>query len=235
MGGALKSIGGAIGGVIKQVAPSILKAVAPAATSLLKKLTDGFSMGASFLKKAMSALPLPGPFGSLAQKLLGGGLFEKLKQFAQGGMDKLLQSLGSMVMNRFAPGVGNIALPGMNTIERMAGIMQSPVGMMLNPIAAATAAAGAAAAGAAGAAFGSSSSAATGSSSAPSGASGGADMPPEPLTGKDAEDVGKQNQYNAKLFSYQQRLSNMNKFWEMMSTVQKSHDQTKSAMIQNLR
>ena len=35
MGGALKSIGGAIGGVIKQVAPSIIKAIAPAASKLL--------------------------------------------------------------------------------------------------------------------------------------------------------------------------------------------------------
>ncbi len=43
MGGALKSIGGAIGGVIKQVAPAVIKAVAPAATGILKGIVgDAF-------------------------------------------------------------------------------------------------------------------------------------------------------------------------------------------------
>lgn len=218
MGGALKSIGGAIGGVIKQVAPSILKAVAPAATGLLKKLTDGFvNTGAGFLKNALSALPLPSPLKALGEKLLGKGA-DMLKQFAGGGIDKLIQSFGDMIMKRFAPGAGNLALPGTASPERQAGINN-------NPPPAPGSSSG----------TGSSSSAATGSSSGASGASGGANLPPKPLSGEDAKDVSKQNAYNEQMFNYQQAMSNMNKFWEMMSTVQKSHDQTRSSMIQNLR
>lgn len=224
MGGALKSIGGAIGGVIKQVAPSILKAVAPAATGLLKKLTDGFvNTGANFLKNALSALPLPSPLKALGEKLLGKGA-EMLKQFAGGGIDKLIQGLGDLVMKRLAPGAGQVALPGMNTAPRQDGIANNP------PPAPGTGSSSAPASG-----TGSSSAPATGSSSGASGASGGANLPPKPLSGEDAKDVSKQNAYNEQMFNYQQAMSNMNKFWEMMSTVQKSHDQTRSSMIQNLR
>ncbi|MDP1828196.1 MAG: hypothetical protein Q8L48_33280 [Archangium sp.] len=222
MGGALKSIGGAIGGVIKQVAPSILKAVAPAATGLLKKLTDGFvNTGANFLKTALGALPLPSPLKALGEKLLGKGA-EMLKQFAGGGIDKLIQGLGDLVMKRLAPGAGQVALPGMNTAPRQDGIANNP------PPAPGTGSSSAPA-------TGSSSAPATGSSSGASGASGGANLPPKPLSGEDAKDVSKQNAYNEQMFNYQQAMSNMNKFWEMMSTVQKSHDQTRSSMIQNLR
>lgn len=221
--GFIGSIGKALGGVIKQVAPSIIKAVAGPASKLLSKIAgDVFSKGPGFIKNALSNLALPGPLGSLAQKLLGSGL-GKLKQFAQGGLDKLIQSLGTMVMNRFAPGVGNIALPGMSSAERQSGIANNPP-----PPPTSTGSSSAPA-------TGSSSSAATGSSAAPSGASGGANLPPKPLSGEDAKDVNKQNAYNEQMFNYQQAMSNMNKFWEMMSTVQKSHDQTRSSLIQNLR
>ncbi len=226
MGGAIGSIGKALGGVIKTVAPSILKAVAPAASGLLKKIAgDLFSKGAGFLKNALSALPLPGPLKSLAEKLLGSGL-EKLKQFAGGGIDKLIQSLGDKIMKRLAPGVGNIALPGMNSQARQDGIAKNSPG-------APGGSTGSTSAPASG--TGSTSAPATGSSSGASGASGGANLPPKPLSGEDAKDVGKQNAYNEQMFNYQQAMSNMNKFWEMMSTVQKSHDQTRGSMIQNLR
>ena len=213
------AVGKAIGGFVKQIAPSILQAVAPAASGLLKGVVgDLFTKGAGFLKTAMNALPLPSALKSLGEKLLGGGL-EKLKQFAGGGIDKLIQSLGDMVMKRIAPGVGDIALPGMNSPARQDGIANNP------PPAPGSSSSG----------TGSSSSAATGSSSGASGASGGANLPPKALSGEDAKDVSKQNAYNEQMFNYQQAMSNMNKFWEMMSTVQKSHDQTRGSMIQNLR
>ncbi|MDP2276223.1 MAG: hypothetical protein Q8N23_03765 [Archangium sp.] len=220
MGGALKSIGGAIGGVIKQVAPSVIKAIAPAASKLLGGIAgDIFQKGAGFIKNALAASPLPGPLKAIGEKLLGTGL-DKLTQFAQGGIDKLIQSLGDMVTKRFAPGAGNIALPGLP--GRQDAIANN------NPAAPSSSSS---------AATGSSSSAATGStgSSNPSGASSSSNLPPKPLTGEEAKDVGKQNEYNQKMFDYQQAMSNMNKFWEMMSTVQKSHDQTRGSMIQNLR
>ena len=61
------------------------------------------------------------------------------------------------------------------------------------------------------------------------------DKPPKPLTGDDAMDVGKQNKFNADMFAYQQRLANMQMYWQMISTIQKSADDTRKAMIQNLR
>ena len=219
MGGALKSIGGALGGVIKQVAPSIITAIAPAASKLLGGIAgDIFQKGAGFIKNALSALPLPGPLKAIGEKLLGTGV-EKLTQFAQGGIDKLIQSLGDMITKRFAPGAGNIAPDPMNSPARQAAIANN------NPAAAASSSS---------AATGTSSSAATGSSS-PAGASSSSNLPPKPLTGEEAKDVGKQNEYNQKMFDYQQAMSTMNKFWEMMSTVQKSHDSTKGQLISNLR
>ncbi len=220
MGGALKSIGGAIGGVIKQVAPSIISAIAPAASKLLGGIAgDIFQKGAGFIKNALAASPLPGPLKAIGEKLLGKGL-EKLTQFAQGGIDKLIQSLGEMVTKRFAPGAGNIALPGLD--QRQGTIAAN------NPAAPSSSSS---------AATGTSSSAATGStgSSSPAGASSSSNLPPKPLTGEEAKDVGKQNEYNQKMFDYQQAMSTMNKFWEMMSTVQKSHDSTKGQLISNLR
>ncbi len=222
MSGAMKSITGALGGVIKSVVPAAIKAIAPAASKLLGGIAgDIFQKGAGFIKNALSALPLPGPLKAIGEKLLGTGL-DKLTQFAQGGIDKLIQSLGDMVTKRFAPGAGNVALPGTNTAERQTAIANN------NPAAPSSSSS---------AATGSSSSAATGStgSSNPSGASSSSNLPPKPLTGEEAKDVGKQNEYNQKMFDYQQAMSNMNKFWEMMSTVQKSHDQTRGSMIQNLR
>ena len=222
MGSALKSIGGAIGGIVKTVAPAILQAVAGPASSLLKGVVgDLFSKGAGFIKNAISALPLPGPLQGLAQKLLGSGL-EKLQQFASGGIDKLIQSLGDLVMKRLAPGAGDLALPGMNTQARQDGIQNNSPTSSSSSSSPATG-------------TGSTSSPATGSSTGTTGAGESSNLPPKPLTGDDAKDVGKQNEYNQKMFDYQQAMSNMNKFWEMMSTVQKSHDSTKSAMIQNLR
>ena len=227
MGSALSGIGKAVGGIIGQVAPSILKAVAPAASGLLKKLTDGFvNTGANFLKNALSALPLPSPLKALGEKLLGKGA-EMLKQFAGGGIDKLIQSFGDMIMKRLAPGAGTIAPDPLNSQARQDAIANNNPGVPGST--------GSNSAPSTGGTTGSNSAPATGSSSGATGSSGSTNLPPKPLSGEDAKDVSKQNAYNEQMFNYQQAMSNMNKFWEMMSTVQKSHDQTRGSMIANLR
>lgn len=219
--GFIGSIGKALGGVIKQVAPAIIKAVAPAASKLLGGIAgDIFQKGAGFLKNALSALPLPGPLKAIGEKLLGKGL-EKLTQFAQGGIDKLLQKLGDMVMKRLAPGVGDIALPGMNTPERQAAIANN------NPAASTGAATGAATAG------GTTGAGSVSNPSAPSGASGTPDSMPK-FEG-DPTSIKDQQAHNEKMFKYQQAMSMMQQFWTQMSTIQKSNDDTKKAIAQNFR
>lgn len=65
--------------------------------------------------------------------------------------------------------------------------------------------------------------------------SDGPDTPPPPLSGDDAQSVEKQKKFNADMFAYQQKLASMQLYWQMMSTIQKSADDTKRALIQNLR
>lgn len=221
MGGALGSIGKALGGVIKTVAPAILKAVAPAASGLLKKITgDLFSKGAGFLKNALSALPLPGPLKALGEKLLGKGL-EKLTQFAEGGIDKLIAKLGDMVMKRVAPGVpGEVALPGMNTAERQAGIANN------SPTTGSST-------GAASGTGGTSGTSGVNNPSGPAGAGGAPDTMPE-FSG-DPSSIKDQAAHQKKMFAYQQAMSTMQQFWTQLSNIQKGNDDVKKGIAQNYR
>lgn len=231
--GFLGSIGKAIGGAIRQVAPSIIKAVAPAATKLLGGIAkDVFTKGAGFIGNALKALPLASPITSLAQKLLGQGL-QKLTQFAQGGLDKLLAKLSDMVMKRLAPGSGTQVAPSpMNSPDRQDAIQNN------NPATGSTSAP--ATGGSSG--TGSSSNAASGSGvsgsglnnpSTPSGAAGTPDSMPK-FEG-DPTSISAQNAHNEKMFKYQQAMSIMQQFWQQMSTIQKSNDDTKKGIAQNFR
>jgi len=220
----LSSIGRSLGGIIKQVAPMAIKAIAGPAGSLLRGVVgDLFTKGSAALTKL--AGNLPGPLGSLAQRLLGSAL-PRLQNMAMGGLEKLIQTLASSITSRFAPGAGNVTP---DAIQNRAGEIAAN-----NPVAAAQAAATSAAQ----AATAATSAAASGTTSGVNSsnpAPSGSDLPPSPLTGKDAEDIGKQNDFNAKMQSYQARLSAMNKYWEMISNIYKAHDQTKSTLVSNLR
>jgi len=229
--GFLGSVGRALGGVIKQVAPSIIKAVAPAASKLLGGIAkDVFTKGAGFIGNALKALPLASPLTSLAQKLLGQGL-QKLTQFAQGGLDKLLAKLSDMVMKRLAPGSGTqVAPPPMNSPDRQDAIQNN------NP---ATGSSSAPATGGS-SGTGSSSNAASGSGvsgsgvsnpSGPSGASGAPDTMPE-FTGN-PESFKDQQAHNKKMFAYQQAMSMMQQYWQSLSQVQKSNDEVKKGIARN--
>jgi hypothetical protein len=211
------NIGGIFKSVVKNVLPSVIQAVAPAATSLLKGITgDLFTKGAGFLGKLASNLP--GPFAGLAQKLLGSAL-PKLQEMAGGAIEKLIGKLATSITERFAPGAGNLTLPGAD--------VRAPTMAANDPIAASNT----------GAAQGAPSPVAASNTGAatPNPGPAGSDLPPAPLTGKDAEDIGKQNEFNAKMQSYQARLSAMNRYWEMMSNIYKTHDQTARAIGANFR
>jgi hypothetical protein len=219
MGGAIGSIGKAIGGVVKQVAPSIIKAVAPAATSLLSKITDGFvNKGADFLKGALSKLPLPSPLKSLADKLIGKGA-DMLKNLGGGLIEKGIQKLTELVTSRLAPGAGQVALPGTSTAERQAGITNPAnnpaTGSQTN------------------AASGTGGSGGISNPSAPSGASGTPDTMPK-FEG-DPASIKDQNAHNEKMFKYQQAMSMMQQFWSQMSNIQKGNDDVKKQIAGNFR
>lgn len=236
--GFLGSVGRALGGVIKQVAPQILKAVAPAASKLLGGIAkDVFTKGAGFIGNALKALPLPGPLKALGEKLLGKGL-EKLTQFAQGGIDKLISKLSDMVMKRLAPGTGTSVAPTpMTSTDRQTAIQNN------NPAAPSAPATGSNAA----PATGSNAAPATGSPTGGSGVSGsglnnpstpaGASGTPDsmPKFEGDPTSISAQNAHNEKMFKYQQAMSIMQQFWQQMSTIQKSNDDTKKAIAQNFR
>ena len=114
--GFLGGIGKALGGVIKQVAPTILRAVAPSVKEGLMKITDGFiSGGANALKGVVSGFP--GIGGLLAKGIDWGA--DKLQGLVGKGFDQLLQKLmGTPTQIPGAPEGTTGALPQAGTPER---------------------------------------------------------------------------------------------------------------------
>ncbi|PZR07880.1 MAG: hypothetical protein DI536_26320 [Archangium gephyra] len=208
MGGALKSVGNLVGSAVKNIVPAAVKAIAGPATQALTGIVgDLFTKGGSALGKL--ADKLPGPLAGLAKGALG-AVLPKLQDLATNGIEGLVNKLAGSITERFAPGVGNVTLPAVTEATRQAALANN------NPVA-------------------SSSSAATSALNTSNPVASGSDLPPAPLTGKDAEDIGKQNEFNAKMQSYQARLSAMNRYWEMISNVFKAHEATSKTFINNFR
>jgi hypothetical protein len=225
--GLLGSIGKAFSGVIKQVAPSIIKAVAPAATKLLKGIVgDTFKAGGSFLTKL--AGNLPGPLAGLAQKLLGKAL-PKLQSLAEGGLEKLIQKLATSITQRFAPGAGNVSLPGITDPARTTA-------MAANSPAPATASnTGAQSAAPAAAAQNTQAAGGTGSTGGSSGASGAPTSPPDPKNYGDLQDQNNMQRLLKDQQAYQTAFSAMQNYWSMISNIMKANFDTLKGMAQNLR
>jgi hypothetical protein len=216
------ALGKIASGFIKQVAPSIIKAVAPAATKLLGKITDGFvSKGADFLKTALGKLSLPSPLTSLLGGLIGKGA-EKLKELGGGLIEKGLAKLTELVTTRFAPGAGNVSVPGMASPERGAALAAN------NPSAAPSAPS-----------TGSSSSAATantsggGISGGPTGSSSAPNTPPDMPT--NWEDRAQVEKYQRGMQAFQAAMQGMQAYFTMMSNIIKSQGDTAKQVIGNLR
>lgn len=234
--GFLGGIGKAIGGIVKQVAPSIIKAVAPAATKLLQGIVgDTFKAGGALLNKL--AGNLPGPLAGLAQKLLG-KFMPKLQQMANGGVESLIKKLAESITKRFAPGVGNVSIPGTNTQPRLDAIANNPA----TPPAPSTGSSGSAATGSSSSAAttsgnsvatGSSSGAATSSAGVTAGAAGDYDKPPAmPGTGASVQDWEK---YQAHMAEFTRRMNAMQNHWQAITNIVKSNADTQKAILSNLR
>src|SRR5947209_1182330 len=112
--GIIGSIGNAIGGALKNIGSTVLKAVAPAATDMLKGAAGSF----------VNMLPLPSPLKDLATKLLGKGA-DALKGLADGGIDSLLQKLVGSPSERPVAGApagqGSTTPPAVGTAGRAQG------------------------------------------------------------------------------------------------------------------
>lgn len=192
-------LSGILKSVTSKIAPILIKAVAPEASKLLKKVVgDVFAAGSKILNDVTSKLP--SPLRSLAKNLLSSFL-PKLEDKSEAGIEKLINSLAKQATERFATGVGNITLPA---LQNRTSAMSTETSSL--------------------------SSAATGASS---GSSSASDLPPK--FPSNPNDIGAMNKFNADMQAYQQRLSAMQNYWQMMSNILKSNSDTQKAMIANLR
>ena len=117
LGSVFKGITSGLGSIAK----TALSAVAPKVTDMLKGVVgDLFSQGTKALQGVVGNIPLIGP---LASKLLGMG-GDKLSQLAQGGLEKLVQSLVEKITGRpvaGAPaGTPAVNLPALGTAAGVA-------------------------------------------------------------------------------------------------------------------
>lgn len=208
--------------LVKPLAQTAIKAIAPQAAGLLKNITgDIFTKGKDFLTKALSASGLPSPLKSLGQKLLGKG-FQALQKLANGAIDKLLQKIvGSPAPRTTGDGV-SVTPPA---IQDRGGSLAANTPA---PAAASTSSAATAAS-------------TGGTSSAPAsqgqattsgfGWSGGAPSP----VGRDMSDPNVAAKFQEEMMKYQQAMTNMQNFYQMMSAVFKSNADTTKNLIQNIR
>ncbi len=227
MGFIGKVIGGAVK-FIKPLAQTAIKAIAPQAAGLLKNITgDLFTKGKDFLTKALGASSLPSPLKSLAQKLLGKG-FDALSKLAQGGIDKLLQKIvGSPAPRTTADGVTTTP----PRIQDRADSLGANTPATGSSSSAATAGAGGTAS-ASNAASASSAPASQGQATQSGfGWSGGAPSP----VGRDMSDPNVAAKFQEEMMKYQQAMTNMQNFYQMMSAVFKSNADTTKNLIQNIR
>lgn len=222
--GFLGGIGKAIGNVIKPLAQTAIRAIAPAATSMLKGVVgDLFTAGKGALNTFLAMSPLPSPLKNLASKLLGKGM-DALQNLAQGGIEKGIAAL----VNKLAPrttGDGVTVTPPTLPNRTDSIVNNTPTGSSSG---AATATGG-------------TSAAASGGSGAVAAAGGkiGSWSPSQGMpTASQFEDLSKPEnleQYKAAQFQYQQMMSNINEFWQLMSTVFKKQADTSAQIIGNMR
>lgn len=215
----LGSVFKSVGNIIKPLAQTAIRAVAPAATKMLQGVVgDLFSAGKGAVGNFLKALPLPSPIQNLAQKLLGKG-FDALKNLAQGGIEKAIAAL----VNKLAPrttGDGVTVTPPTLPSRTESAAAATP-------------------------STGSSSSAATGSSSGAGSASSAAGTsgtsnlgwsggPPDPSKYDMTSPAGA-NKFQADMFKYQQAMNNISTFWQTMSNAFKSQSDTMKAIGSNIR
>lgn len=223
--GFIGKIGGSIIKMVKPLAQTAIKAIAPQAAGLLKNIAgDLFTKGKDFLTKALSASGLPSPLKSLGQKLLGKG-FEALQKLANGAIDKLLQKIvGSPAPRTTSDGV-SVTTPA---IQDRAGSIAANTPAAASSSAAATAGTGSSSAPAPSGSFGTAGTGGTPSFS-------GTTSMPDPKSFGDLKDVNNQARFQQAMQEYQTNMNMMQMYWQTVSNVMKSMSDTLKAIGSNTR
>lgn len=204
MGKIASGIGNVLGGAVKNIIPAVVKTVAGPATDILKGITGSlFEKGAGALGKLADRLP--GPLAGLAKGALG-SLLPKLQDLANGGIEKLIGKLAGSVTERFAPGVGNVAVDSLQ--NRATTIAQQTAAASAGTL--------------------------TTNPQGSSGSAGGADKAPDP-SNYDMESIKGQQQFNKDMTNFQMRLSNMQNYWKAISDILKGASDVQNKMGANLR
>jgi hypothetical protein len=211
-----------IGSFIKPLAQTALRAIAPAATSMLSNVVgDLFSAGKGALNTFMSALPLPSPLKDLASRLLGRGM-DAVQNLAQGSLEKWLNS----VVDRLAPRTtaDGVTVTPDTLPNRTDSITTNTPSVGGNtPAAGGTAVSQNPATGAGGA------------GGVEGGNFGWSGSAPNPSSYGDMSKPENANKFQSDMFKYQQAMNNLNNFWQMMSNAMKASMDTQKSIIGNLR
>jgi len=206
---AFKGIGSALGGIAK----TAIQAVAPKVTDMLKGVVgDLFSQGTKALQGVVSGLP--GPFGAIASSLVGAG-GNALSNLAQGGLEKLIQSIVGQPSERpvaGAPAGTTVTPPALAPTAAGAPSRASTA-------AEATANVTSAANTATGGAFGSASS-----------SGGGLPIPSEPDINSFGDLSKPEN-----LFKAQTAMQKYSQMMQLLTSLQQMQHETAKSVIQNIR
>jgi hypothetical protein len=223
---------GKIGSFIKPLATNFIKAVAPKAAEALKGIAGGvikdlFSKGAGALKGLVSQIPFVGPLaGGLVDKLAP-KLSELAQRLAGTGIDKLLSMITGANTTRPAPGVpgGTITPPTINNPTRTEAAANNTPSTSTN---ASTGAGGT-----------------NGTSGFDNGAGlggvqgntsnkwDGGSMPnPDKYNMENPKEAA---QFQRDMAKYQQAMNNISLYWQTLSNVLKSQNDTAQAIGRNVR
>jgi hypothetical protein len=223
LGGVLKLARPIVGNIVRAVAPKAAEALKGIAGNVIKDL---FSKGAGALKGLVSQLPIAGPLlGGLVDKLAP-KLTDLAQRLAGTGIDRLLQMITGANTSRPLPG----AQPGTTVTTPSIN----------NPVRTETAATNAvpqsttnASSGTGGTQQSNGGAPANTSFDAPAhGWSGG---PPNPNNYGDLSKPENAQRMQNDMIRYQQTMSNIANFFQMLSSVLKAQSDTAGAIGRNLR
>ncbi len=210
-------IGSVVKNIVKPLAQTAIRAIAPQAAGILKGvagnvITDLFSKGTGALQGVLGSIPFVGPLASNLVGKYAPQLQNLATNFFNGGVDKLLTLVTGQPTSRPVPGTpGSVTPPPLWNDNRINTINQNTPRSTTNA-----------------------STSSNGSSSS-GGPTYNGSFPSYPTPPKDPKDLAAQNDFQSKMFDFQQASQNMNTFWQMMQNTLKSMGDTANNAVRNLR
>jgi len=218
-----------IGNIIKPLAQTVIKAVAPAAVDALKGIAGNgisslFEAGTKGLQGLLGKVPLVGPLLSGLVGKYAPGLQNIAQNWVNGGLDKLLSMVTGQPTERPVPGTNtSVTTPPLSDAGRSTSIQNNTPAAPSSNTQASTGTPS----------FPSSPS--TGGTSSSGGPSYNGSFPSYPTPPKDPKDLAAQNKFQEDMFAFQQASQNLNMFWQMMQNTLKSMGDTANNAVRNLR